>query len=1079
MAARASNEEELRIGIEKLLEPALAALGVETPPKYERHYITINGRSDAVYGRVVIEYEPVGTLRTEAGVKRTAEQLERYLRAESGAHSVSGALRRAVGVGLDGQRIFFLRYMRPRSQAALQLVGQRQQTLGIVPSDGFEELSPVLIGPFPIAENSVQEMLVFLRALRRRALTPEGLADVFGPQSAIARSLIAALYEAVQKRRHPKVKTFFNEWDRLFGVVYGQDLSKAERSAKGLGELLGLSQAVELKPLLFSIHTYYALLMKFLAAELTSLQMGSLMVSFVAELPSLPVADLQARLVDLEDGGLFARLGLRNFLEGDFFSWYLSVANKEVYAGIRAMARALGEFEPATGSLEPEATRDLLKKLYQYLVPRQLRHDLGEYYTPDWLAEEVLDEAEYPGDPGTRLLDPACGSGTFLVFAIRRAREYATDHLLEPQQTVRAILKNIVGFDLNPLAVIAARTNYLLALGTLVRFQSPLEVPVYLCDSILRPSEYKDSRDTLGVTFEPYKIPSTVGPFYIPKSVVTDGELPKLTALLEECIGNDYSTNEFITRARRELTTDDEATLGELYRKIAKLESEGRNGLWARIIKNSFAPVFAGVFDFVIGNPPWVNWQSLSDEYREQTDQLWRDYGLFSLSGHAARLGGGKKDLAMLMLYAAADHYLRGGGTLGFLITQTLLKTAGAGDGFRRFRIGEGSSLKVLHAQDMVDLNPFEGATNRTAIVVLKRGESTKYPVPYTLWCRTRPGRITDELSRDEVKKRTKTTSLVAVPVLASEPTSPWLTVPEYALVAARKVTGPSAYGAAAGATTWMNGIYWVRIISRRADGLLMIENLHDVGKTEGIGVYRAPVEADLLYPLLRGQDVERWRATPSDYILMPQDPDKRTGYDEGWLKVHLPATYKYLKHFEDRLKTRSGYRKYFNAKTDPFYSIYNVAEHTLAPHKVLWPEVANTVTAGTTVLMGDTYLGRKPAIPDHTLIFVPTETAAEADFICALLNSAPAQLVVTGYITLHPSPHILEHVAIPKFDETNKLHNDLAALGEQARQITSREKVKSDLPTVQNQIDELGAALWKLTKDQLANVRRALSQLR
>ena len=42
---------------------------------------------------------------------------------------------------------------------------------------------------------------------------------------------------------------------------------------------------------------------------------------------------------------------------------------------------------------EPELTRDLLKQLYQYLVPRHLRHDLGEYYTPDWLAQRVLDPA--------------------------------------------------------------------------------------------------------------------------------------------------------------------------------------------------------------------------------------------------------------------------------------------------------------------------------------------------------------------------------------------------------------------------------------------------------------------------------------------------------------------------------------------------------------------------------------------------------------------------------------------------------------------------------------------------------------
>ena len=57
------------------------------------------------------------------------------------------------------------------------------------------------------------------------------------------------------------------------------------------------------------------------------------------------------------------------------------------------------------------------------IVPRKLRHDLGEFYTPDWLAGYLIDRSGYPGDPNIRFLDPACGSGTFLVDAIHRVIE--------------------------------------------------------------------------------------------------------------------------------------------------------------------------------------------------------------------------------------------------------------------------------------------------------------------------------------------------------------------------------------------------------------------------------------------------------------------------------------------------------------------------------------------------------------------------------------------------------------------------------------------------------------------------------
>ena len=56
---------------------------------------------------------------------------------------------------------------------------------------------------------------------------------------------------------------------------------------------------------------------------------------------------------------------------------------------------------------------DVLKGLYESLVDPEQRHDLGEYYTPDWLAHRIC--AEVIDEPlQQRVLDPACGSGTFL-----------------------------------------------------------------------------------------------------------------------------------------------------------------------------------------------------------------------------------------------------------------------------------------------------------------------------------------------------------------------------------------------------------------------------------------------------------------------------------------------------------------------------------------------------------------------------------------------------------------------------------------------------------------------------------------
>lgn len=131
------------------------------------------------------------------------------------------------------------------------------------------------------------------------------------------------------------------------------------------------------------------------------------------------------------------------------------------------MIQKLDEYNPGTFSEDPVQSRDLLKKLYQQLFPKSVRHDLGEYYTPDWLAEHVLNELGYEGDPDKRLLDPACGSGTFLVIAINRIRRWYEANrekcAYDEGELLKKILANVTGFDLNPLAVMAARTNYLVA----------------------------------------------------------------------------------------------------------------------------------------------------------------------------------------------------------------------------------------------------------------------------------------------------------------------------------------------------------------------------------------------------------------------------------------------------------------------------------------------------------------------------------------------------------------------------------------------------------------------------------------
>ena len=274
----------------------------------------------------------------------------------------------------------------------------------------------------------------------------------------------------------------------------------------------------------------------------------------------------------------------------------------------------------------------------------------------------------------------------------------------------------------------AARTNYLIALRDLIGHVDKVEIPVYLCDSILTPAEYGDL--FMGKLGKAKELKTAAARFLIPVEIAHNREaVGKYAEQLEFCVKNGFSAKEFIQRCQDEgLSVNAEGLHSDLYRELVRLDKANKNGVWARIIKNAFAPLFISDVDYVAGNPPWVNWENLPSSYRSDTQQLWRNYGLFTLTAAQGRMGGGKKDLSVLFLYTSIDRYLKNGGRLGFVITQTIFQTTGAGEGFRNFSYstkGVSVPFAVKRVHDMVAIKPFENAANWTATITCEKGYHT------------------------------------------------------------------------------------------------------------------------------------------------------------------------------------------------------------------------------------------------------------------------------------------------------------------------------------------------------------------
>ncbi len=1061
VADASHSEEDVRHGCNVLIEKFLSQAGLVIPGRHE--YGLKGGRIDSKYGGVIIEYKDpkgggrIGDSLDSPGTKKVVAQVRQRFQDFGAEADEKTDPQRLFGVGCDGRKMIFVRFRGKAFQVE---------------------------GPEDVTAHAVERLLRALCSVGAHGApyTPERLTESFGANSALGRDGIGKIYAVISQTQNPKALTFFSQWRILFGEVCGYDVYGKNENIRKLAVHYGIPDAAP-AALLFAIHTYYAVFIKLLAAEIAT-SFSPIGNSILKKCIAAPTpAKLKEELGRLEQGGIWAQLGITNFLEGDLFSWYLPAWDDDLASVVRAMVTELDGYDPTTLSVDPAESRDLLKKLYHHLFPRSVRHDLGEYYTPDWLAEQTLDELGYDGDPDKRLLDPSCGSGTFLVMAINRARAWFAEHQHEcgydESALVGKILRNVIGFDLNPLAVMAARTNFLIAIRGLLKTAGAVELPIYLCDAVLTPSKYGDLF-TGNELNKVRKLRTSVGDFDIPTEVTGDREIiGKYAEVLESCVRERYTGSEFLARCASEGLPTQEASLHRtLYEQLRDLDAENKNGIWARIIKNAFAPLFIGRVDFVAGNPPWINWESLPGDYRDAMKPLWKDYGLFSLGGAAGRLGGGKKDLSMLFVYVCADNYLRDGGRLGFVITQTVFKTKGAGDGFRRLRFGvvRPVYLKPVSVADLSEIQVFEGATNRTAIFVCEK-QKTKfdYPVLYTVW--RGPGRIAQEETREAVLTRTTRAGFGALPVNPELPNSPWLTAPPAALLGIQKVIGQSKYKAYAGCCTWMNGVYWVDVKQKLPNGNLLIENLWNVGKIKVKSV-QTVVEADLIYPLLRGRDVKRWDAKPTAYIILAQDPQTRAGVPESVMKRKYPKTYVYFKQFEEELRGRSGFRKYFKS-SDPFYSMYNVGPYSIAPIRVFWRQFIPQLRMTLHEIGPDPHLGEKLALTQHVVSFVNFESTDEAYYFAACGNSAPATLLHWNSSTSksYGTPSILDIINIPKFKPGDDAHAALASLSEQCHQAAASGDATT-LATLQAEVDLAAARLWGIDTAELAAIHLALEDM-
>ena len=367
----------------------------------------------------------------------------------------------------------------------------------------------------------------------------------------------------------------FELWAQELELIYGdlrQRLSpNAKTDAGSLGDRFGFDTPPELPRLLQSIQTFYSVLIKFIAWN------------------TLRGATPEPPLTELFSGRAFVNRGIRNFCGDDWYIWPLDIWDPALETQCEELRACLESFDtcPEGSTLSP----DSLSRIYETVVPPALRHALGEYYTPGWLAERTLQNAvsasgRQAGD--LRFLDPACGSGVFLIQALRMIRADT------PQGP--PLSDQVAGFDLHPLAVLTAKVNYLAVMACQPLPEAGLFLPVYRYDALNIP--------------------------------ILRGD----TLVIDTGCGLVCDVPLSLCRQAVEMRPDPEEFLSmpEARGLLTSLPPNGRL-LLAGILLNRIWAFFHQKADIVMGNPPWVNWEYLSPRYRAGSQHLWGEYGLLQV----------------------------------------------------------------------------------------------------------------------------------------------------------------------------------------------------------------------------------------------------------------------------------------------------------------------------------------------------------------------------------------------------------------------------------------------------------------
>ncbi|MGU3500876.1 ribonuclease H-like domain-containing protein [Mycobacterium sp. C31M] len=721
----------------------------------------------------------------------------------------------------------------------------------------------------------------------------------------------------------------------------------------------------------------------------------------------------------LLSGDLFVAAGIFGVVDRDFFDWIIEVPGGSGF--ISSLARRLSRFDWSN------VEHDVLKVLYESVISPEVRKSLGEYYTPDWLAKRVV--GEVVTDPvNQRVLDPSCGSGTFIFYAVRRYLHAAEQSGIPLTTAMATVSSRVIGIDLHPVAVALARVTYLLALGR-HRLAEPnrgtLAVPIYLGDSL----GWNQQQELL--TIDDLRIPTNVGdqllsaPLVFPNHLLADSaRFDQIVTDLVEESGRAKGTNRIRlsdgTVRRLAIAPEDIAVLNENFMRLKQLHEAERNHIWSYYVRNVSRPAWLAReenrVDCLVGNPPWLSYRFMTKEMQKEFKALSKARGFWHKASTATQ-----QDLAGVFVACAVERYLKTGGRLGFVVPNSVIDR----DFWTGFRSGvfDGAGVEFDTPWDLRRIRPHMFPRGSAVIFGTRTPDYRTMPAQAVVWRGRAPKR---HVAAEDAVGLSQ--GLEALTIASADDDvssyhhrfSTGATLFPRTFVRVQEIQGP--LGVPSGSVS----VRSLRSSTEKAPW----KDLPD---------YSGTVERQFLHPVYLGEHVVPFRTLAPDTFVLPLTPRGEV-LDPGGSKIDAyQGLAKWMRTVDAVWREKSSGKMSFAERLNYMNDLTN--QLPAGPIRVVYPSAGMHVHAA---IVSDPRI-----VIDYKLYWCAVSTNSEAHYLTGILNAPILTTLVRPLMSYGKDERDvckqIWKLPIPNFDPNDQLHLDISRLSQDLTELFNQRKLVSD----------------------------------